>query len=202
MKFGFKPQLILDFDIEARPLGWYAGDFVHKEVTAIAWAWITPDGTAGPVTVRQMTTKPRSQRKMLWSFANAYATADIVVGHWIRSFDLPTVQTAMVDLGLPLLGEKMAHDTKSDVIRLGGISKSQENLASFLGIASPKVAMTQQDWREANRLTPVGLKLVRERVRADVLQNVEMRAKLLGLGLLDPPKLWLPTTKVSGDYTP
>lgn len=202
MKFGFKAQYILDFDIEARPLGWYGGDWVHKEVTAIAWAWILPGNTRSKVYALQMDHNSRSQRKMLEGFVRMYVEADIVVGHWIRSFDLPILQAAMVDNDLPLLGEKMTVDTKSDLIRLGGISKSQENLASYLGIESPKMPMSMQDWREANRLTRRGLKLVRERVMADVVQNVAMYQALQELDLLGPPKLWIPGTSVSGDYTP
>lgn len=204
MRFGFDALHILNFDLEARPLGWYAGDMVHKEVTAIAWAWIRPDGTTDKYDVHchQMTLDPRTQREMLRAFARAYNRADIVVGHWIRGFDLPILQFAMIEAGLPLLGEKLTHDTKNDLKTFGGVSKSQQNLASSLGIESPKVAMTQDDWREANRLTDKGLRLVRERVIADVIQNIEMRQALLDLGLLEPPKLWIPGTKVSGEYTP
>ena len=201
MKFETPAQAILDFDLEARPLGWYGGDFVHKEVTAIAWAWINDLGPP-VVEVRNMTRAKGSQRQMLQAFARAYARADIVVGHWIRGFDLPILQAAMVDNDLPLLDEKLTQDTKSDLIRLGGISKSQENLASYLGIESPKISMSMQDWREANRLTKKGLALVQERCIADVKQNIEMYRALLERDLLGPPKLWIPGTSVTGDYAP
>src|SRR3990167_967353 len=38
-----RPFRILDFDVEARPLHWISGDYVSKEITAIAWAWIGED---------------------------------------------------------------------------------------------------------------------------------------------------------------
>ena len=38
---------VLDFDVEARPLHWISGDYVSKEITAIAWAWVDkPDDVA------------------------------------------------------------------------------------------------------------------------------------------------------------
>ena len=204
MNFGFDAQRILDFDLETRPLGWYAGDMVHKEVTAIAWAWIRSDGSTDrfDVDCYQLTHRTSSMRRMLKAFAKAYAEADIVCGHWIRGYDLPVLQMAMIDNELPLLGEKLTQDTKNALIKFQGVSKSQQNLASLLGIPSPKIVMSQQDWREANRLTKTGLKLVRERVIADVVQNIEMRQVLLDQGLLNPPKLWLPSTSISGDYVP
>ncbi len=201
MEFGFESQRILDFDIEVRPLGWYGGDWVHKEVTAIAWAWMTGpyDGELG---FAQLTKRRRSMSEMLRRFKAAYDEADIVVGHWIRGFDLPQLQWNMIDNDLPLLGPKLTHDTKEALIKFQGGSKSQMNLASVLGIDSPKQNMTQQDWREANRLTKVGLKLVKERCIADVQQNIEMHGVLLERGLLNPPRLWLPSTSIAGDYTP
>ena len=201
MEFGFEGQRILNFDIEARPLGWYGGDWVHKETTAIAWAWMTGP-MAGVTGFRQLTRRRHTMTAMLTSFKRAYDEADIVVGHWIRGFDLPMLQWAMIDNELPLLGEKLTHDTKEALVKFQGASKSQMNLASILGIDSPKQNMTQQDWREANRLTRKGLKLVRERCVADVEQNIEMHGVLLERGLLNPPRLWLPSTSIAGDYTP
>ena len=31
-----RPMRVLDFDVEARPLHWISGDYVSKEITAIA----------------------------------------------------------------------------------------------------------------------------------------------------------------------
>ena len=202
MEFGFEPQAILDFDIEVRPLGWYGVDWVHKETTAIAWAWIHSDGTHSKPVCYQLTKRKHSMERMLEKFAIAYDLADIVVGHWIRGFDLPNLQWAMIDNNIPLLGPKLTHDTKEALVKFQGASKSQMNLASILGIDSPKQNMTQQDWREANRLTRKGLALVKERCIADVQQNIEMHGVLLERGLLNPPRLWLPSTSIAGDYQP
>ncbi len=202
MEFGFPAQKILDFDIEVRPLGWYGGDWVHKETTAIAWQWISHPTANSISRCSQLTRWPGSMKSMLKAFKRAYDEADIVVGHWIRGFDLPLLQWAMIDNDLPLLEEKLTHDTKEALVKFQGASKSQMNLASVLGIDSPKVNMTQEDWRQANRLTRKGLALVKERVIADVKQNVEMHRVLVERNLLNAPRLWLPSTSIAGDYTP
>lgn len=201
MKLSQDPPRILDFDIEARPLGWYGGDFVHKEPTAIAWGWVR-DGAVQEVHWRALTLET-GPKAMLLGFAEAYAKADMVTGHWIRSFDLPLLQTAMMEHDLPLLGQKLAHCTKSDLIQLGGISKSQENLGGMAGTTNPKVAMNQAKWRSGNRLEPLGIEEVVTRVVGDVRQHAEMRHWLLERGLLRPPRMWYPgDTDMSGPYSP
>lgn len=188
------PLRVLHFDIEARPLGWYGGDFTHKEPTAIAWAWADdPDR----VRVEMLTPHPNSAETMLKRFYAAYEEAGIVSGHYIRGFDLPALQAAYAEYGLPLLGPKLTSDTKADLPSLHGISKSQENLGSWLGIEAPKVGMSMEDWRRANRLTEAGRALVRERVVGDVQQHIQLRAALMERGLLGPPKLWSGVGKAS-----
>jgi hypothetical protein len=183
-----RPLRVLDFDCECRPLHWIGGDYVSREITAIAWAWIeTPQPEA---TVVLLGENDMTVPEMIRQFAEAYSKADLVTGHFIRGFDLPLINSALVENQMPTLEDKMTHDTKLDLLRFSGLSKSQENLGASLGLAHPKVHMNQQRWREANRLTPEGLAYVRERVAGDVLQHIEMRQKLLDLGYLAPPVKW------------
>ena len=198
LTIGFSTPRILDFDIEARPLGWYGGDFVHKETTAIASAWVV-DGEAADIELVLLDRTKGSAERMYRAFLKRYAEADMVTGHYIRGFDLPVLNSGCFELDLGPLPEKLAHDTKGDLLRFQGLSKSQENLGSILGISAPKVSMSQGDWREANRLTPLGRELVSERVVGDVIQHVLMRAELLKRGFLGPPRLWTPG---SGGATP
>jgi hypothetical protein len=193
------PLRILDFDCEARPLSWIGGDYVSKEITAIACAWVDePDrvhcwclGEGWPM------------RDMLDFFLVQYERADIVTGHYIRGFDLPLMNSALSEVGLPPLADKLTHDTKLDLVRRHGMSSSQKNLAAMLGCSHPKVEMTDQDWREANRLTPAGIAKTRARVTGDVRQHIEMREKLLARAMLLPPRMW---RSASGarlpEYTP
>lgn len=199
MRIGTKAPRILDFDIESRPLGWYGGDFVHSEPTVISASWIGED----EVMSRHLTAEgPDSMTEMLMWFKDLYDEADIVTGHYIRGYDLTRIQAALLELGLPTLGEKRTHDTKGDLIKFSGVSKSQENLGAFLGIPAPKVAMSQDDWRRANRLEPRGIVLAVERCEGDVIQHKQMREALLRRGMLEPPKLWVPGAGKIPGYTP
>jgi hypothetical protein len=187
--FGTQVLRRLDFDIEARPLGWLGGDWVHKEVTAIGSCWMDDHDT---MEVSLLTKRDGSAERMLLAFLKRYDEADMVVGHYIRGYDLSTLQAEHIELGLPTLGEKLTHDTKNDLIKHQGISKSQENLSAMLGLGNPKVHMNVPMWREANRLTKAGLELTTTRVAGDVVQNMELHAELMKRRLLAPPKLWTP----------
>ena len=192
-----RPMRILDFDVEARPLHWISGDYVSKEITAMAWAW-----TDTPEDVTCYLLGEVDPRDMLRAFLDVYAQADMVTGHFIRGYDLPMVNGALTEYQLPALGEKLSHDTKIDLIRRQGLSSSQENLGAMLRLHHPKVKMDQAKWRDANRLTPEGRKLARERVTGDVRQHIEMRQRLLALGYLSAPKMWNPGTAPIDTYTP
>lgn len=182
----------LDFDIEARPLGWLGGDWVHKEVTAIGWCWM--DGNSVPETA-VLTKRATSAKTMLRRFWEVYTEADMVVGHYIRGYDLPTLQAEYIELGLPILGRKLTHDTYGDLVKHQGISKSQETMGAMMGLEAPKVQMSVTKWREANRLTDEGIKLTIERVVGDVRQNMELHAALMERKLLGPPKMWTPSAE-------
>lgn len=179
---------ILDFDIENRPLTYYGGDLTTAEVTAIACSFAHDEtyscwllGMHDPV-------------YMLEEFRLRYDAADIVTGHYIRKHDLPIINGAMVELGLPTLRPKLTIDTKLDLIKWSfeAQPKSQQELALSLGIDAPKVQMSQQDWRAANRLTRDGLEKTRERVVGDVRQHKALRLELTRRGLLKGPRVWSP----------
>lgn len=182
---------VLDFDVEARPLHWIGGDYVSKEITAIAWAW-----THAPEDVTCYLLGETDPVIMLRAFLEAYAQADMVTGHFIRGYDLPMVNGALTEYQLPTLAKKLSHDTKLDYVRRQGLSASQESIGSMLRLEHPKVHMDQTSWRDANRLTPEGLAKVRARVVGDVQQHIEMRQRLMELGYLAPPKLWEPGSSV------
>lgn len=186
-----RPLRILDFDLECRPLSWYGGDWVTKEITAIGAQWV---GTRRGYCWLLGKDDPVA---MLEGFRQLYDEADLVTGHYISGFDLPVLNGAMLEHGLEPLPEKLTCDTKRDLISFSGLSKSQENLGALLGLSHPKVQMDQAKWREANRLTDKGLALTRKRVMGDVRQHVELRERLLAQGLLAPPKVWRPGTRAA-----
>jgi len=144
---------ILDFDCEARPLSWIASDYVTKEPTVIAAKFI---GDKGRVQARAIgTAEAPEMRYMLEWFVDLYNQADMVTGHFIRGYDLPLLNGALEEAGLPSLEEKLTSDTKGDLLKRHGMSNSQESLGAELGLKHPKVQMTQNDWREAKRWTEV-----------------------------------------------
>lgn len=180
-----KPLRILDFDIENRPLSYWRKDRPTAEVTAIAWGW-----TDAPDNIECWMIGKDDPVRMLRTFSEVYASADMIVGHYIRAHDLRIVNAALVENGLPILGPKLTQDTCLDLVKWSDLPKSQENLIEIMGIPGGKKHMTQADWREANRLTPIGLAKTKDRVVSDVSQNMKLREVLLERNLLTAPKVW------------
>jgi hypothetical protein len=197
VRIPHRQMRVLDFDCECRPLSFMGGDYVTKDITAMAWAW-----TDQPDDVTVYALGDVDQRTMLEAFRRAYDQADMVTGHYIRGFDLPLVNGAMTEQQMPSLADKLSHDTKLDLVRRHGMSGSQENLGAMLGLSHPKVSMNQHKWRDANRLTAEGIALSKERVVGDVKQHIEMRKRLLELGYLAGPKVWSAGGPVAEAYTP
>lgn len=188
---------VLDFDCEARPLHWINQDYVSQEITAIAWAWCDK-----PKNITCYLLGEHTAVEMLKAFVAAYNTADMITGHFICGFDLPLLNGMLTEYHLPVLQDKMAQDTKTQLVRRKGLSASQENLAAMLLLEHDKIKMNQSKWRAANRLTPEGLKEAKKRVCGDVQQHMEMRAKLLELGYLAPPRIWKSGTSRVEAYAP
>ena len=182
-----RPRRILDFDIENRPLSYWVPDRPTAEVTAIAWAW-----TDKPSRVHCALLGRDDPKVMLQAFVRAYDEADMVTGHYIRKHDLPILNGALMEAGLPLLGPKLTQDTKLDMVKKADIPATQEFLSDTLGVKSHKYHMTQMMWRDANRLTPEGLALTEKRVTDDVRQHMKLRKAMLAAGMLHPPKVWRP----------
>ncbi len=195
---------ILDFDIEVRPLAWYGGDFVTKQPTVIAWSFVG----SGMVTCGAigLSGDPEmvfaEEWDMLDEFLRAYNEADIVTGHFIRGFDLPVINGATTRLGmLDGLTDKLTQDTKMDLHKMSGVSKSQENLGAMFELEHPKVPMNTHLWAEANVLMQRGIQASITRAKGDVEQHMEMREIMLDRGLLRPPSLWTPRSRGgSGAY--
>lgn len=187
--------LILDVDIEARPLSWITNDYVSKEITAIGCKWINKKDK-GACWVLGL----HDPEEILESFRERYNEAGMIVGHYIRGYDLPTLNGAMTDYKLQPLTDILTHDTKQDLIKWQGHSKSQENIGAMLGLEHPKVHMNQEMWREANRLTKRGINLTKDRVLGDVEQNIAMWKRLKELGYLGPPRMWYSSGNTSLAY--
>jgi DNA polymerase elongation subunit (family B) len=186
-------------------MAFYGGDFVTKQITAIAWKYV---GERGRTEWRLIGESFDTRRVMdeevalLEDFREAYDAADIVTGHYIRGFDLPVVNARMMRHGLPRLGTKLAQCTKGDFAKGHGLSKSQENLGAMFEMRHPKVGMNTTKWEVANALMPEGLEATRKRVVGDVLQHIELRQTMLDLGYLGAPRPWSPAGGPTAVYVP
>jgi hypothetical protein len=183
------PTRVLDFDIETRRIGFHsAGKFAPDgcEPVAIACGWADEE----QVYVWSLTETP--PKAMLTAFRHLWDMAGIVTGHYIRKFDLPIINGALLEHGLPLLSPKLTCDTHGDFVKVAGFSKSQENLSLMLQTGSKKVHMADNDWRQIARLDREAMKQCRERVVGDVVQHKQDRLALLAAGALKPPKVWSP----------
>lgn len=181
---------ILDFDIETRKVGFHNGGRFGPdgcEPTAIAAGW------SDQKAVRCWLLGVDDAVTMLTEFRKMWDRADCVTGHYILKFDLPILNAAMLENGLPMLGEKLASDTKLDLRSVAGLSQSQENLSDMLRIVDEKkFHMNDTRWRESTRMTPEGIKLAKKRATDDVRQHKAMRAALIKAGALKPPRMWRP----------
>lgn len=202
MELTIDAPRILDFDIENRPLSYLGMDFTTSEITAIAASFV------GEKTVHCFTLKAADMKtdevyryamvNLLENFRSLYNEADIVTGHYIVMHDLPIINGAMVEIGLKPLAPKLRVDTKLDLIRFKGISKSQESLGLMLAHfnsrknLSSKEHMGQDDWRRGNRLTREGVEETKRRVTGDVKQHKALRLALVDAGVLRSPKVWRP----------
>lgn len=183
-----KPLRVLDFDTETRPLSYWIPDGrPTAEITAITTCWV---GVPGSMAVHLL--GEHDPVYMLRYFVDRYNEADLVTGHYIRKFDLPQINSALMEHGLPQLGPKLTSDTKMDMNKKGDLPATQEYLSELFDLHYPKVQMSQVKWRRANRLSQDGLRATRERVMGDVLQHMELRAEMLRRGLLKSPKVWKP----------
>lgn len=190
---------ILDFDVECRPMSWYGGDWVTKEVTAIAWKFLDEDIAHHWLLLPSRTWEAHQKKKLagLKRFIKAYNAADMVTGHYIRGFDLPLLNGTCIRLGVDPLGPKLTHDTKGDLITMQGLSKSQENLASLFEEMHPKIGMNVGKWEVGNSLVLEGREETKKRVIGDVEQHEEFRLELIRRKALQRPKMWTPSSKGS-----
>jgi hypothetical protein len=181
---------VLDFDIETRRIGFHNGGRFNPdgcEPVIIAAAW-----HGEPVEAWGMgrTWSERRYRSMIKRFRILWDEADCLTGHYIRKFDLVILNGAMLENGFPPLSPKPTIDTKLDLLKVAGLSASQENLASLRRLEESKFHMSDNWWRKVARLTPEGLALAERRVVDDVIQHQALRESLSDW--LKPPREWRP----------
>lgn len=176
---------ILDLDTESRPLSFW-GMKPSIEITAIATCFADDVGTMEIWLLGE-----DEPIDMLTSFVKRYNEADIVTAHNIRSYDLPNINGALMEYGLPQLKPKLTCDTYADLKKRGSIPASQEYFLELFSLGT-KHHMGQHAWREANRLGSRGLERTAQRVSGDVYDHMRLRPEMIKRGLLKAPKVWKP----------
>ena len=177
----------MSFDIENRPLSyWYDGQ-TTAQITAIASCWVDHPRS---MRCQVLTLDPASEDTLLDIFLERYSKADVVTGHYIIRHDLPIINGALLERGDPPLRPKLVSDTRAHIKKRKDMPASQEALGEFLKLNNQKYLMTQSRWREANRLTPAGIRYTKRRVIADVREQMEMRSELIARGWLGRPLVW------------
>jgi len=176
---------VLYFDLECKPGHWIGGDYVSKIITAGAYAF----GEDDPTVLTHYEVLPGDIAREI---ANAVRSADLVVGHYIRGFDLPLLNGELLRAEEPPLGPVLSHDTKEDLYPAHGRSKSQKNLGADLKLDNPKIEVTLAEWEGFNGRYPGFEEKIIERVVGDVVQNRELRLALIDIGWIGPPTIWQP----------
>jgi hypothetical protein len=186
------PLKRLHFDIENRPLSYWFDGQCTAEITAIAGSFAGSDEMhcellypAGDLENHML-----NLQDVVSMFVELYDKADIVTGHYIRKHDLPLINGACMELGMPPLKPKLTVDTKLDLGRTRGLSMSQEALSAMESLDNAKHHMHQTAWRTANRLVVEGFEGTRRRVTSDVLQHKELYQVLVPY--LKKGKIWSP----------
>lgn len=199
-----KQLRILDFDMECRPLSWYGGDFVTKEPTAFAAAYVDEPSRLYRWTLRHSRTDDGfdEQHAELAELFRRLSEGALVTGHYIIGFDLPLMNNAAIRGKVPLMGDTLVSDTKQHLLKFSAMSKSQENLGALLDLEAKKRAMTTGSWESANRLTDDGIAEAQLRVISDVQMHIQMRQRMLERGMLGPTTIWKSRSATSGKYTP
>lgn len=183
MRASVRALRVLDFDIEARAIGYGDPDWVPQEITAIAWSWVGEEHV-------ECVLRTAGVKRMLSRFVRAYADADVVTGHNIRRFDLPLLNAELLRNGLCALAAKQTQDTLREIVRTKGMKRDQDNLLKLFRIEEEKLPLSWQDWQSAYE--EKGWPVIRERVIGDVRGHKLMRAEMLTRGWLKPARLWSP----------
>lgn len=184
----------MHFDMECLPGHWIGGDYVSKVVTAAAWSW------RGSDFVNVRTHYDCEPRFIVRALAKHIRSADIVTGHYIRGFDLPLLNGALLREGEEPLEQVLTVDTKMDLLKTHGRSQSQKNLAGLLGVPAPKVDLTLGEWEQFNLKHPDFRDRGEIRVVGDVIQHKQLYQALEDRGWLGSPKVWSSASKASGRY--
>jgi DNA polymerase III epsilon subunit-like protein len=173
------PLRVLFFDIETAPLLSYhwrvwkeniAPSQIERHSFMLSWAgrWVHQQApTSAALTPAEA--KSQDDGRIVASLADQIRKADVVVAHNLDGFDLPVLNTRLLDLRLPPLPTVTTIDTLKVAKRnFRQVFNRLSYLAEFLGIES-KHEMSFEDWRQACAGNQKALSKMRAYGRQDVV---------------------------------
>lgn len=206
MSLATRNRRHLCFDIETMPVGFDTFE-PESEIVAICTLWVGERQAP-----KYWLLRPETAKQALKEFLAEYNRADLVIGQYIRKFDLPTINGALMMHGLPMLSAKMTSDTKGDWGKKRGVSASLESFLVYYQRMDEvvnvnirghvyKAHLGKAHWRliyramtslrdDAWAATQLGL--LRARCQGDVLATAKIFRKMEKLGHLGEPKVWRP----------
>lgn len=176
-----RPRRVLDWDLEARAAGYGDPQWVPQHVTAIAWSWCDSEDVFYSTQL--------DGEGWIEPFLEAYSEADMLTGHNLLRYDLPTLQADLLRDGYPPLASKLVQDTMR-IVKTKGFKKGQDNISTLIQNPIQKMPLNWQEWENAYK--EPGWRTVIERVCSDVLGHKLMRLEMLERGWLRPAVRWSP----------
>lgn len=170
---------VLDFDTENVPgFYWYDGK-ASDRLHTVCWSWMDEDYVAESTTVwvEKSGLELDSNLEAFWA---AVEKADAVTAHNIKRHDVKLLDAYRFRNGLPPLRWPHIIDTMDMAPKGGGMSRSQENLATMEALIQEKPHLPLVVWEEAARGDPDACREVVERCVADVRQHKALYKALSG----------------------
>jgi uncharacterized protein YprB with RNaseH-like and TPR domain len=118
-------------------------------------------------------------------FKKVYEKYDIIVGHYIKGFDLPYINSKLLLLGQPRLAPKFQIDTyfvAKHYAKRAIRSKSLEHLADVLGFEEQKMRIRCKTWNDARDGMPTAIQRLVRRCISDVMLTEQLYEKMLNAG--------------------
>lgn len=172
---------ILVFDIETSTFGFKANSGF------ILCCGIQELGQPMKMLVRDnMRPDPLNDKKLVQRISQELAKGDVLVGHNIKWFDIPFINSRLLHWGLPPLPPMATFDTCDVSYKKLKIKNSLEAVGEFLGCRMRKFKVSFDEWVRAYAGNAGSLAKIVKHCYNDVALNVEVYHKLRVLGFKHP----------------
>lgn len=189
------PQRTLVFDFETKPGAYWYDDATTTLVCAWAAKFVGDESTMSyfmvPDHLLRVTSRAVGQPSHIVTreagmilFTSLWSSADRVLTHNGKRFDVPVVNGALDRLGLPPLEQKPHVDTLVDRRSTRGVKRSLEALAERYELGQDKLGVSSETWERAYEFEPEAIRVVLERAVSDVELTERLYTASLERGVL------------------